>query len=68
MLPILHGERLVARADLRMERDGDEPVMRVLSLHWEDGRRPERAVAGALRSLAGWRRAELVTQAPPAGG
>lgn len=67
VLPILHGERLVARADLRMERDGDEPVMRVVTLHWEEGRRPTRAVAGALKSLAGWRRAELATQPAPAG-
>ena len=59
VLPILHGERLVARADLRVVRDGDDPSMRILSLHWEEGRRPERAVEGALRSLAGWRRAGL---------
>jgi uncharacterized protein YcaQ len=59
VLPVLHGERIVARADLRVDRDGDAPLLRLLSLHWEDGRRPERAVQGSLRSLAGWRGGDL---------
>ncbi len=64
VLPILHGERIVARADLRLERDGEASLLRLLDLHWEPGRRPERAVDRALGSLAGWRGGEL---APAAG-
>ena len=64
VLPILHGERIVARADLRVDRDGEVPLLRMLSLHWEPGRRPEKAVKRALSSLAGWRGGEL---APAAG-
>jgi uncharacterized protein YcaQ len=59
VLPILHGERLIARADLRIDRDGDEPVMRVLALHEEPGRKARGAIRKALASLAHWRRAEL---------
>ncbi len=60
VLPILHGERIVARADLRLERRGaGDPLLRVLSLHEEPGRRAPAAVAGALSSLASWRGAEL---------
>jgi uncharacterized protein len=59
VLPILHGERLVARADLRVDRDTDPPVLRVLGLHPEPGRKAPRAVTRALESLAGWLRAEL---------
>lgn len=59
VLPILHGERLVARADLRLERDGPTPVLRTLALHHEPGRRASGAVTRALESLAGWRGAEL---------
>jgi uncharacterized protein len=55
VLPILHGERFVARADLRVE-DG---VMRVLSLHDEPGRRAPAAARRALEQLARWRRAPL---------
>lgn len=55
VLPILHGERFVARADLRME----EGVLRVLALHREPGRAAPRAIDRALRSLARWRGAEL---------
>jgi hypothetical protein len=55
VLPILHGERFIARADLRIE-DG---VMRVLSLHQEDGRQARTAVRRALEQLARWRRATL---------
>ena len=59
VLPILHRERIVARADLRIDRDGDEPVMRVLALHEEPGRRAGGAIRRALESLARWRGAEL---------
>ena len=62
VLPILHGERIIARADLRLERgDASRPAkLRVLSLHHEPGRRAPAAVDRALRSLASWRGAELV--------
>jgi uncharacterized protein len=60
VLPILHGERLIARADLRIDRDGETPVLRVLALHEEPGRRAPAAIRRALSSLAHWRRAELV--------
>src|SRR5687767_7268059 len=59
VLPILHGERLIARADLRIDRNGEAPVLRVLALHEEPGRRAPGAIHKALRSLAHWRRAEL---------
>ncbi len=59
VLPILHGERVVARADLRVGRDGDPPVLRVLALHHEPGRRAPGAVRRALASLAAWLGAEL---------
>ena len=59
VLPILHGERLIARADLRIDRDDQSPVLRVLALHEEPGRRAPGAIRKALRSLAHWRRAEL---------
>ena len=57
VLPILHRERLVARADLLLDRDAR--LLRVLALHHEpDVRRSaalERAIAGALDRLAAWR-------------
>lgn len=59
VLPILHGERIVARADLKVERQGSTPVLRVLSLHHEPGRKAPGAVENALQSLANWRGAEL---------
>jgi uncharacterized protein YcaQ len=55
VLPILHGERFVARADLKL--DGD--ALRVLSLHTEPGRKAPAAVHRALEQLARWRRANL---------
>jgi uncharacterized protein YcaQ len=59
VLPVLHGERLVARADLRVERTGAGPVLRVLNVHHEPGRRAPGAVDRSLRALARWRGAEL---------
>jgi uncharacterized protein len=55
VLPILHGERFVARADLKL--DGD--VLRVLSLHHESGRKAPAAIERALAQLARWRRATV---------
>ena len=60
VLPILHGERIIARADLRIDRDGTEKVLRVLALHEEPGRRAPGAIRRALESLARWRGSELV--------
>jgi uncharacterized protein YcaQ len=56
VLPILHGERFVARADLRLDADGR--VLQVLSLHHEPGRRAPAAVRTALERLAAWRGAQ----------
>jgi uncharacterized protein len=55
VLPILHGERFIARADLKL--DGNE--LRVLSLHEEPGRRAAAAIRRALEQLARWRGASL---------
>ncbi|HEX6389202.1 MAG TPA: crosslink repair DNA glycosylase YcaQ family protein [Solirubrobacteraceae bacterium] len=55
VLPILHRERFVARADLKL--DGDR--LHVLSLHHEDGLPAQRAVQTALERLAAWRGAVL---------
>jgi uncharacterized protein YcaQ len=55
VLPILHGERFVARVDLKL--DGD--ILRVLSLHEEPGRKAPAAVRRALGQLARWRQASL---------
>ena len=55
VLPILHGERFVARTDLKIE-NGE---LRVLALHHEPGRRAARAVERALAQLARWRGAAL---------
>jgi uncharacterized protein YcaQ len=57
VLPILHGERFVARADLKVE-DGQ---LRVLSLHEEPGRRAAGAINKALTQIARWRGATLRT-------
>jgi uncharacterized protein YcaQ len=57
VLPILHGERFVARADLKVE-DGQ---LRVLSLHEEPGRRAAGAINKALTQIARWRKATLRT-------
>ena len=57
VLPILHRERIVARADAAL--DSDAGVLRVHALHREPGVRRtaavDRAVARALEKLAAWR-------------
>lgn len=53
VLPILHGERLIARADLKLDRGAR--VLQVLALHEEPGRRAPRAVDEAIERLAAWR-------------
>ena len=58
VLPILHGERFVARADLKL--DSANSALQVLALHEEPGRRAPKAVHKALAQLARWRGAELV--------
>jgi uncharacterized protein YcaQ len=55
VLPILHGERFVARADLKLENGR----LRILSLHEEPGRKAPAAVRRALDQLARWRRATV---------
>lgn len=55
VLPILHGERFIARADLKLA----DARLRVLALHPEAGRRAPRAVRKALEQLARWRGAAL---------
>ncbi|MDP2709579.1 MAG: crosslink repair DNA glycosylase YcaQ family protein, partial [Solirubrobacteraceae bacterium] len=66
VLPILHRERLVARADMALDRSAR--VLRVRALYHEPGvrRTPavERALARALDQLAAWRGAERVAIAP----
>ncbi|MCW3012213.1 MAG: uncharacterized protein JWO90_2617, partial [Solirubrobacterales bacterium] len=59
VLPILHGERFVARADLKLEKGAG--VLEVLALHPEPGRRAPGAVREALERLAAWRGATLGT-------
>ena len=61
VLPILHRERLVARADLKLDRG--LRVLRILSVHEEPGRRAPKAVAEALERLAAWRGASTLNAA-----
>jgi uncharacterized protein YcaQ len=62
VLPILHRERLVARADMAVDRDAG--VLRVLALYREPGVKRtaalDRALARALERLAAWRGAGVV--------
>jgi uncharacterized protein YcaQ len=66
VLPILHRERFVARADLVLDRDAG--VLRALSFYREPSVRwspaLERKVSGALERLASWRGASSVAFAP----
>jgi uncharacterized protein YcaQ len=55
VMPILHGERFIARVDARIE-DGR---MRILALHEEPGRKAPKAIRKALDQLARWRGAAL---------
>ncbi|MGI8844908.1 MAG: DNA glycosylase AlkZ-like family protein [Thermoleophilaceae bacterium] len=55
VLPVLHGERFVARADLRTEPGDGGSVLRILETHHEPGRRAPGAVTRALDGLARWR-------------
>ena len=75
VLPILHRERLVARADMALDRAAG--VLQVHALHREEGLRRtpalDRAVLRALERLAAWRGADRVAfagssirRAPPA--
>jgi uncharacterized protein YcaQ len=54
VMPLLHGDRIVARFDLAIDRN--EGVLNVIGERWEEGwdgrRRPIRATAGALNELA----------------
>ena len=61
VLPILHGDRLVGRGDLRFDREARR--LRVKRIWWEDGVRPVE-LDGALAQLEG----ALVAAAGPAGG
>jgi uncharacterized protein len=68
VLPILHRERLVARADAALDRNAG--LLRVHALYREpDVRRTpslDRALAGALERLAAWRDADAVAVATEA--
>jgi uncharacterized protein YcaQ len=68
VLPILHRERIVARADAAI--DARAGVLRVHALYREPGvrRTPalDRALARALERLAAWRGADRVEVAEPA--
>lgn len=59
-LPVLHGDRLVGKADVKADRK--EGVLRVPSLHMESGTKPDDvdAARGELRSLADWLKLDRV--------
>ncbi len=54
VMPLLHGDRIIARFDLAVDRNTG--VLNVIGERWEEGwdgrRRPIRATAGALNELA----------------
>lgn len=60
VLPVLHGDRLVAKADVKADRK--EGVLRVPSLHMESGTTAADVDAsrGELRALADWLKLERV--------
>jgi len=57
VLPILHRDRLIGRADLAVDRRAGRLVAH--AVHREPGRAAPAAIDRALRSLARWRGAEL---------
>lgn len=61
VLPVLHGDRLVAKADVKADRK--EGVLRVPALHMEAGARSDDvdAARGELKALADWLKLEKVT-------
>ena len=67
VLPILHRERIVARADLAVDREAG--LLRVLAMHREPAVRRsaalDRAVTRALERLAAWRGADGVQMMSP---
>jgi len=70
-MPLLHGDRFVARVDSAVDRERGRLVLN--AVHAEDGTRPARelgpVVAGAIRELAAWlgvETVELTGPAPPA--
>jgi uncharacterized protein YcaQ len=70
VLPILHGDRLIGRADLRMDRKAGRLV--APAIHREDGAPRGKTIARAIRvqleRLAAWQGArEVEIQAAPAG-
>ncbi len=60
VLPVLHGDRLVGRIDPLLDRK--EGVLRIRSVHWEDGPVP---IEEPVRSLARWVGAEEVEWPSP---
>jgi uncharacterized protein len=65
VLPVLLGDRLVARLDLKTDRQA--AVLRVLAAHLEPGEDPTVVagpIAGELRSMAAWLETSEVSVAP----
>jgi uncharacterized protein YcaQ len=67
-MPLLHGDRFVARVDPAFDRDGGRLVLN--AVHAENGIRPSRelgpVVADAVRELAAWGGADRIDLAGPA--
>jgi uncharacterized protein YcaQ len=67
-MPLLHGDRFVARVDSALDREGGRLVVR--AVHPEDGTTPSRAlapvVAGAIGGLAAWASVSRVDLEGPA--
>jgi uncharacterized protein YcaQ len=67
-MPLLHGDRFVARVDPAFDREGGRLVLN--AVHAEDGVRPSRdlgpVVGDAVRELATWGGAERIDLAGPA--
>jgi uncharacterized protein YcaQ len=54
VLPFLHGERLVARVDLKADRPGGRLLVQASHAHGEVGDQALAALVAELRGLAGW--------------